>query len=146
MSPSVVHAAAQRLTAARLWQPELRRIQRHALLEFLVHGARYAFPGELGPVARGVPTAWSAGLIAARLVTSPQERVVWPSRDGGVSGQSLAPLHPAVPKLAARSPALHEFLALVDAARIGRARERAWAADALRATLLGAPAIRQGAA
>jgi len=39
----------------------------------------------------------------------------------------VQPLHPGVPGAAQRDPVLYDLLALVDALRIGRARERALA-------------------
>jgi hypothetical protein len=50
---------------------------------------------------------------------------VWPDADGDVRGVTLDPLHKTVPKAARKDPVLlHELLALVDALRDGRARER----------------------
>ena len=49
---------------------------------------------------------------------------VWPDPDGEVRGATLEPLHKAAPKAARRDPALHELLALIDALRDGRVRER----------------------
>jgi len=49
--------------------------------------------------------------------------VVWPSETGKLRGESIEPIYPSVTKAAANSATLHELLALVDALRIGRARE-----------------------
>ena len=46
-------------------------------------------------------------------------------------GIELEPLHPAVPEVARRNPALGERLALLDALRLGDARVRTLARDAL---------------
>jgi hypothetical protein len=47
----------RRLEAAGLLLPTDRHPNKSALLEFLVHGVRYAFPAQLGAEIRGVPTA-----------------------------------------------------------------------------------------
>jgi hypothetical protein len=52
---------------------------------------------------------------------------VWPHPNGSVRGQGLAPLHPSVPFAAAQDATLYEMLALFDALRVGRARERGMA-------------------
>ena len=39
----------------------------------------------------------------------------------------IDPLYPSVPAAAAEDPRLHELLALADALRVGRARERSMA-------------------
>lgn len=47
-------------------------------------------------------------------------------------GTSLTPLYPGAPELVHSAPELYRALALVDALRIGRARERSRAAELLR--------------
>jgi len=49
---------------------------------------------------------------------------VWPWRDGNTRGVGLEPLYKNAPHAALRDPALYELLALLDAIRDGRARER----------------------
>ena len=44
-----------------------------------------------------------------------------------IRGQGIAPLYESVPLAAAKDQQLYELLALVDALRVGRARERALA-------------------
>jgi DNA-binding Lrp family transcriptional regulator len=133
MSVSVAHGAVARLRSAGLVQRERRQVNRHALLEFLEHGVRYAFPAARGGSARGVPTAHSAPVLAGQLVAG--DVVVWPSAAGRILGESLTPLYDRAPLLAEKSPAEYDMLALVDAVRIGGARERSLALDALRQRL-----------
>ncbi len=52
-------------------------------------------------------------------------------------GYAFAPLYRTVPEAALRDPALYELLALVDAIRDGRARERNLAQKALEKRLGG---------
>jgi hypothetical protein len=54
---------------------------------------------------------------------------------GPVRGRALRPLHPNAARAAARDPRLHKLLALVDAFRIGRARDREVASAELRSCL-----------
>jgi hypothetical protein len=56
---------------------------------------------------------------------------VWPDPAGTVRGYALDPLYRSVPNAAARDRGLHELLALVDAIREGRARERKFAQQEL---------------
>ena len=127
------HNAVRRLRAARLLGPDERRVAASTLVDFLLSGVPYVYPGVLGPDARGVPTAWSAPPLAAEFGDA--DPVVWPSASGRLRGQSLTPLYPAAPALAATRPDLYELLALVDAVRVGRARERALATAQLRKRL-----------
>jgi hypothetical protein len=60
---------------------------------------------------------------------------VWPDSEGGVRGVTFEPLHKAATKGSRRDPVLHELLALVDALRDGRVRERQLAEKELSARL-----------
>ncbi|MEG4446283.1 hypothetical protein QUB47_34900 [Microcoleus sp. AT9_B5] len=81
MSASEVHAALERSEAAGLYYGSERKILKQAVLEFLVHGLRYVFYAQPGPLSRGLPTAHSAEPLKSKLVASPSEVYVWPIRD-----------------------------------------------------------------
>jgi hypothetical protein len=99
------------------------RVDSTGLEEFLVHGVRYAFPAQRERPKRGVPTAYAAPVLERELDTN-VEPVVWPSSRGSVIGAAIAPLIPSAPVIAGESRELYDMLALVDALRIGTARER----------------------
>lgn len=134
ISQSEVHAAVRRAVAARLMTEASSaegRPARAALLEFLVHGVRYAFPPERGELTRGVPTGYAAPPLDKVIAGSSDPPPVWPYAEGKVRGYAFAPLYRTVPEAALRDPAFYELLALVDAIRDGRARERGLARQAL---------------
>jgi DNA-binding Lrp family transcriptional regulator len=128
MSASEVHASVGRLEEARLVEAESRSVRRKPLVEFLVHGVPYAFPAATGEMTRGVPTAWAAPVMAGKIAGNDGEAPVWPDPEGTKKGLAVAPLYSSAPIAAKDDPALYELLALVDALRLGRARERAIAA------------------
>jgi hypothetical protein len=105
-------------------------VNRHNLAEFALHGAKYAFAPERLPVGPGVPTGHSAPAFAGVFAPG-HEPLVWPDAHGTVRGEGLLPLHPCVPGAALRDAALYELLALFDALRAGRARERGMASTRL---------------
>lgn len=123
------HRSVKRLSAAELLMPHRRAANRKPLLDFLIHGVRYAFYPTLGPEAPGVPTAHSAPPLADQL--SEHQTVVWPSSRGAARGESLIPLYEGAVDLPQRDRPLYELLTLVDALRIGRARERRIAGNIL---------------
>ena len=133
LSMSEVHAALKRAEAARLLHFEERRprILREAFKEFLVHGAKYAFPARRGGMVAGIPTAHAAAPLNNQIADSSEPAPVWPSVEGKVRGIALMPLYPSAPAATMRSTALYEFLALFDALRAGNARERALARQLL---------------
>jgi DNA-binding Lrp family transcriptional regulator len=137
MSPSEVHGAVKRAQAARLVHgAELNsRPNLSALEEFLIHGLKYAFPAEHGGSTRGLPTSYAAAPLN-RLIAAGKEPIpVWPHPEGKKRGIALAPLYKTVPYAALRDSALYEKLALVDALRDGRVRERKLAEQELKKLL-----------
>ena len=126
MSPSEVHAAAKRALAARLaikedgkiW-PNIRNLE-----EFILHGLQYVFIPEKGELNRGMPTAYASAPLDAYLVQDNEPPPVWPDPEGEVRGESFTPLYKSAPVAAKNDAKLYELLALVDAIRGGRARER----------------------
>src|ERR1700688_463596 len=102
----------------------LSRPNRARLKEFLIHGIRYAFPVHRGGLVRGIPTAHAAPPLNQQLAESFDPPPVWPDASGSVRGLEFSPLYKNVPAAASRDPKLYELLALVDAIRDGRARER----------------------
>jgi hypothetical protein len=131
LSTSAVHRSVDRSAKAGLLAQGKREVEKAGLLEFLIHGVRFAFAPEWGGEARGIPTAWAASPLARNLVRSDAPPPVWPDPHGKVRGISLSPLDPRVPDAVRRDERLGELLALVDAIRIGGARERGLAAALL---------------
>ena len=136
-SDSQVHAAVRRMREARLVDPAGWGVRRGSLHEFLVHGLPYVFPSEPRGRGLGVATAWSYEPVRSRLGLSEDESLVWPAADGDRRGLVVKPLHAGVPSLARSDSQLHQWLALVDCLRLGRARERKLAAEALAQDLFG---------
>jgi len=126
LSPSEVHGAIGRLRKSRLLHgTNLKdRPNISALEEFLVHGLKYAFPAEHGEVTRGIPTSYAAEPLKSEVSMSNDLPPVWPWHEGNTRGVALEPLYKSVPQAALHDSNLYQFLALVDAIRDGRARER----------------------
>ncbi|ANH71020.1 hypothetical protein [Mitsuaria sp. 7] len=138
MSPSETHASVKRAVASGLavapsrgeWSPV------HAnLLEFALHGVRYVWPAMPGPIKRGVPTAFGAEPLASHLTAAPGEAPVWAHPSGSAKGPTLSPIYRTAPQAALADPALHRLLALLDALRTGRARERSLASKLMEVEL-----------
>jgi len=106
----------------------------HNLAEFALHGAKYAFPAEKLPLVVGVPTSHSAPAFAGVFAPGSTD-FVWPHPNGSVRGVGVEPLHPSVPFAAMQDAKLYEMLALFDALRVGKARERGMALERLQALI-----------
>ena len=138
--PSEVYASIKRARESHRCKAELKdRLNRSALLEFLIHGIRYAFPASEGAATRGVPTSYAASPLKKSIAPGNEPPPVWPFAEGPVRGYAFSPLHKNVPKAALQDPRLYELLALVDALRDGKARERDLAARELSKRLEALP-------
>ena len=124
LSPSQVHASLKRLERARLADSSSGRPILRAVEEFLIHAVKYVFPAQRGETTRGLPTGYAAPLLSAHIIGSQDPPPVWPDPEGKVRGVGFEPLCKSAPKAARKDPVLYELLALVDALRDGRARER----------------------
>lgn len=110
-------------------------VNRKALFEFTYYGLQYVFPAQMQALTRGVPTAFAAPVLKKKLFSPGQTIPVWPSSDAQQMGQAIQPLYKTVPKAIANDNTLYAALALVDAIRIGNAREKNSAASELRLLL-----------
>lgn len=130
LSRSEVHAAVGRCLAAKLMTRIPHRVDsavaanRTNLLEFLLHGVRYAYPVQPGGVTRGIPTGYAAPILREHFARTDTLPPVWPHPTGAVRGRAFEPLYPSVPTAAANDPSLYAAIALVDAIRGGSARDR----------------------
>lgn len=138
ISPSEAHAAVGRAERSHLvirdgvdFYPA-----ETALLEFVVHGVQYAFPGIVGGYTRGLPTSASADPLKSMFTQLGITPLVWPDPDGEVRGIALTPLYPTVPRAARKDQKLYQALVLIDAIRVGSAREREIAREEFTRTLL----------
>ncbi|MES9813721.1 MAG: hypothetical protein ABW150_11590 [Candidatus Thiodiazotropha sp.] len=126
MSSSEVHGAVKRAIRADLALKIDMEIQQNFrnLEEFLIHGIRYAFAPERGEMTRGMPTAHAAPPLSEKIVPDREPPPVWPDPQGETRGMIFSPLYRSAPEASRNDPALYELLALVDAIRGGKARER----------------------
>ncbi len=122
MSQTEINFALSRLVKSGLLDSTKHKPMKRALVEFLIHGLKYVYPAELGPLGRGMATAHSHDSLLKKLMTDDDHKIVWADPEGKERGQQLEPLYPSVPFAAKKDPELYEWLALIDAIRIGTTR------------------------
>ncbi|MEK7657547.1 MAG: hypothetical protein AAB412_07295 [Elusimicrobiota bacterium] len=135
ISPAEVSMALERARSVGFLDAEKQNVMKAPLLEFLLHAVKYVFPAEPGPLCRGIPTSHCAPPLAKRIVSNESDQYVWPHDDGKVRGQAISPLYATAPDAAQKDQKLYELLALIDALRVGRARERNIAAQEIESRL-----------
>ncbi len=145
MSVSEIHAGFKSLREAGLMQfPNKSSKEKlplqlvySAIEEFLLYGLKYVFPVKTGEFTRGIPTSYAAPILE-KIFTQGQDPIpVWPYAEGSMKGLAVEPLYRSVPESLIQHPddAFYDLLALIDAIRIGRARERQIAAQLLQEKL-----------
>jgi hypothetical protein len=79
-----------------------------------------------------MPTAHAAAPLNKLVRSGSEPPPVWPAAQGQVLGESFEPIYKSVPEVARKDHRIYEIMALVDAIRGGRPRDRALAEAHLR--------------
>lgn len=110
-----------------------KTLNRLALLDFLESGLRYVFPQQPGSITRGMSTAVSAPPLNDHFFS--EDHFVWAFGKGNERGQAIEPLHPKTPEACLKDSKYYELMALADAIRIGKTRERKMAFELLKKSI-----------
>lgn len=125
LSPAEVSYSLQRSAQAGLLDASKKRVMRKAFLEFIQYGLPRVFPAIRGPLAVGIPTAFSSPAISPYLMTNQlNDLVIWPHAEGVARGETINPLYPNAVQAALKDETLYHLLSLVDVMRMGKVREK----------------------
>ncbi len=133
ISASEISESLHRSVMAGLIAQNKKRLMKLPILDFLEHGLSYVYPQRPGARVRGLATAHAAPPLSHEIESS--DAYVWPFGEGAIRGESIQPLHPKVPQACIKDPVFYEYMALCDALRVGRAREKKLAMEQLRKRL-----------
>lgn len=135
ISKSEVNASIKRSIAVGMAKLDRKTKQPKAnvsaLLEFIEHGIKYVYPANPSAITRGIPTSFAAPVLHGKLMTAGEFIYVWPDAMGKEQGQAVEPLYKTVPMAVKNDPRLYDYLALIDAIRLGKGRESSLAAKEL---------------
>lgn len=134
ISAGEISESLNRSSIAGLLSPDKKELMKLSLLDFLQHGLRFVYPCIPGSKVRGLPTAHAALPLSKTIISD--EPYVWPYAKGTVRGESIEPLHPKLPEACLRDAIFYEYMALADALRVGRSRERNIAITELKQRIL----------
>jgi len=127
VSKTEVHNSIKRSTSVGLAYLDRKtkhlRANKKILLNLIVHGIKYIFPAAVSTMTRGIPTSFSSPALEKHVETAGDLIYVWPDPRGKKMGQSVKPLFATVPFAVRQDRILYEYLALIDAIRLGNARE-----------------------
>jgi len=134
LSQSEISISLARSAYAGLLINDRKDVNRKLFFDFIQYGLGVVFPQKPGPMVRGTLTAHSAPPLSKDIASN--EPYVWPYAKGTSLGQSISPLYPTVPQAVMLDSKLYEILALFDAIRVGRTREKKLALAYLKDRLL----------
>jgi hypothetical protein len=127
ISKSEVNSSIKRSIFAGLgkidWETGLPTVNSKALFEFLVYGLKYVFPAQTSGITRGIPTSFAAPILEGKVKSAGELIYVWPDPQGKMKGESVTPLYKSVPFAVRNDYRLYQYLALIDALRLGLPRE-----------------------
>ena len=130
ISASEVSESLNRSAIAGLISQDKRKLMKLNLLDFLQYGLRYVYPQRPGAKVRGIATAHSAPPLNNEIMSN--DPYVWPYYEGNIRGEAIEPLHPKIPEACLKDQYFYQLMALCDALRVGRAREKEIAIELLR--------------
>lgn len=131
ISKSSVHDAMVRAQAAGLLNGD-RSVNRRPTAEFFAFGVGRMIPGQIGADMRGIPSSFGVEPLKHHFGAR-ADAPVWPYAEGTARGPSMQPIFETAPRAALEDARLHSLLALIDATRVGRAREVSLAREELKA-------------
>lgn len=130
LSQSEISQSIARARYSGLIDTSGKEVMRQSFMDFLQYGLAVVFPARPGAMVRGMPTAHSAAPLNQFIASN--EIYVWPWAKGESRGQGIAPLYATLPEAILNDSKLYELIALADALRIGKTRERNLAIEILK--------------
>ena len=130
ISASEISESINRSVIAGLLGSDKKSLNKLALLDFLKAGLPYVYPQQPGALVKGMAAAHSPPPLNKKITSD--EHFVWHYANGNVRGSAITPLHPKIPEACIKDAKFYEFMALTDAIRVGKVRERKIAFEMLK--------------
>ena len=102
--------------------PEVLRLNRLGLVEFLEYGIRYYSLVERNGFGLGTPTSWTCPFVKSEMLP-PDIPLVWEDPQGEIKGEFISPIHPSVVNVSQKCPPLYRVFSTIDSIRLGKPRE-----------------------
>lgn len=122
ISSSEICEALNRCAFAGLMNKSKKKVMKMAFLDFLSYGLKYIFPVQPEQLVYGIPTAHSAPPLSNEIISNGIS-YVWKDANSKLSGLEIKPLYKNSILAVKDDSKFYEFLALVDALRVGKIRE-----------------------
>ncbi len=130
ISASEISESITRSVFSGLISSDKKTLNKLALIDFLRSGLQYVYPQHPGSMVRGIGTAHTASPLNNQIMS--EEPFVWPFAKGNIRGHAITPLHPNIPEACLRDDKFYELMALTDAIRVGKVREKQLAVEMIK--------------
>jgi hypothetical protein len=123
LSKSQVHYSVKNCVQVGLLGEKTLTPKPEAIKEFIGHAVKYLLPAKWLGQGIGIATAHSMEPLC-EVISAAGLPIIWEEPNGTLEGMILKPIHPSAPFASLIDRQLYEYLALIDALRSGRAREK----------------------
>ncbi len=113
------------------------QVNRKALFDLIRYAIPYIYPIKQMGLNFGLATGFSAPALIKELTSAGILPYIWPSEYGTTYGQAIEPIYKTVPFASKYDAFIYNCFALIDAYRLGKAREKEIAIKYLEKELLG---------
>jgi len=112
-------------------------INKKALFEIIKYAVPYLYPPQQLGFDYGILTGFSAPVLSKELTSAGSSSIIWPSEYGTAYGQALEPIYKTVAFASKNDNFVYNCFALIDAYRLGKAREKDIAIKLIEKEILG---------
>jgi len=112
------------------------KVNKKAIFNLIKHGVPYLYPPKLLGLDIGIPTGFSGPALLEEVTSAGNTKIIWSSEYGDVYGQVLEPIYKTVAFASYQDEFVYNCFTLIDAYRLGKAREKEIAINLLEKTIL----------
>lgn len=134
LSPAEIVKSLKRLEKSQLVDSN-KKVDKTALINFIKHGLRIAFPAHVGSMKKGIRTSLSHLGLQKTFKEKSEYAYVWESDLGKHAGQSIVPMYPGIDQLAKKDKEFYELLSALEVIRLEGAKPSAKAVKYISNTL-----------
>ena len=113
------------------------KVNQKALFNLIKYSIPHLYPPKLLGFDIGIPTGFSGPALSEEVTSAGNTKIIWSSEHGDAYGQVLDPIYKTVAYAAYQDEFVYKCFTLIDAYRLGKAREKDIAISLLEKTILG---------
>lgn len=113
------------------------KVNKKAIFNLIKHAVPYLYPPKLLGFDIGIPTGFSGPALSEEVTSAGNSKIIWSSEYGEAYGQVLEPIYKTIAFASYQDEFVYNCFSLIDAYRLGKAREKDIAINLLEKKILG---------